>query len=535
MRRRTTTTCRSRGLARRIVFWAGALALAGFAAPAAGQELFDIWPPRLWAAQEHLDSHEDAHDEGVDIVYWLEEGSPDRHWIFVTGWVTEMDDDTVVGTRFATFKYDATDDGTGGPPDPQEVAYFPPLGTSLQQGDTYKAVAMDVDPETGDIYVTGQGPPEPGGSDQDYIVIKYDKVLDEQWSGDGARYYDGPVSGDDIPADIMVAHHASTGDALAVVVTGTSPGDGTGLDIATVAWLTSNGNPAGAFWPSDGVRRYNHDPEDGDDRAVELGGARVEDIDESTGSLIVIVLGTSYGGSTTLDDYTTHQWTSLSSSVSWEARYDNGGNDVAAGLAVDDAGFYAYVTGYSEGVSDIDYATVSYLLGIEEWVEREDYVGEDDFAQDIRLVEPPSGDWQVWVTGAGMDGTWSDAFTVRYLDDLSGSVSGVWAEGAGSSTLFEYGRAITVIDDEPYIAGSLGNSNADKMYTLAYYQDSPYTFNWSATWGGPAVGGVDNEARGIVVVDVDGTGERSIYVVGVSTKSGEGREFTTLRYKEEED
>lgn len=512
--------------------------MAALAAPAAGQSgSFVPWPPLKWAAQESLDSHQDAHDEGVDIVYWKEvDGQTTNHWIYVTGWVTEMDGDTVVGTRFATFRYDAADDGSGGAPLPDKTAYFPPLGTGISSGDTYKAVAMDIDPNTGDIYVTGEAP-RPSGSDQDYLVIRYDKELAPLWSGsDGARYYDGPVNGDDIPADVGVAFDNS-GDAVAVVVTGTSPGDGTGLDIATVAWLTSSGNRASTLWPTDGARRYNHDPEDGDDRAVELGGARVFDIVE-TPVLRVIVLGTSYGGSTTLDDYTTHQWSGTSTSFSWEARYNNGGNDVARGLAVDADGSYAYVTGYSEGASDIDYATVSYFLGVQDWAEREDYVGEDDYPSDIHLVVPPSGDRQVWVTGAGMDGTYSDVFTVRYLDDLSGT--GVWTEGFGSSLAFEYGRGMTVFEDEPYIAGAQGAQGAqggvpfDRMLALAYRQDSPYVHSWNSAFSGPYIGGTSNEGRGVVAAVVQTSdSDRSVYLVGVATESGEGRQFTTLRFKEE--
>ena len=117
MKKRRTTTCRSSGLARRIALGAGALALAALAAPAAGQgTLFAPYPPMKWLAEESRFSHADAHDEGRDIVYWFEDGEEDQsHWIYVTGFVTEMDGDTVLGTRFATFKYDATHAGPGAP------------------------------------------------------------------------------------------------------------------------------------------------------------------------------------------------------------------------------------------------------------------------------------------------------------------------------------------------------------------------------------------------------------------------------------
>jgi hypothetical protein len=271
MKKRRTTTCRSSGPARRIALGAGALALAGLAAPAVGQTDTPAYPPLQWAAQESLFSHADARDEGMDIVDWTEiiVSGPDKHWIYVTGWVTEMDGNDVVGTRFATYKYDAEFYDDGDPPDPDTFAYFPPTTVSLSPGEEYKAVAMavgQIDSEVG-IYVVGQAPRDDSGatSDLNYCVIKYDKDLVQ----DEVFYYDGPVSGDDIPVDIRFAGGK-------VLVTGTSPGNGTGLDIATLALngdtLTLDGDSwPNSVWGGPGVRRYNNDEVDGDDRAVQLG------------------------------------------------------------------------------------------------------------------------------------------------------------------------------------------------------------------------------------------------------------------------
>ena len=225
----------------------GALALAGLAAPAAGQSSsFVPYPPLRWVAEESFPNSSGGDDEGVDIAYWYD-AVEDEHWIFVTGWVTEMNGSTPVGTRFATYKYDASffvpPPDPPAPPTPAQEAYFPPLTTSLQSGDTYKAVKMTVDPSSGDVYITGEGPEEPGESDQDYVIVKYDKILDLKWS----TTYDGPVGGDDIPADIAV----DDGNQV-VVVTGTSPGDGTGTDIATVGLRASSGFEQSDSWPDVG-------------------------------------------------------------------------------------------------------------------------------------------------------------------------------------------------------------------------------------------------------------------------------------------
>lgn len=302
---------------------AGAVALGGWIPPAAGQVgAFAPYPPRKWLVQQHLNSHQNAHDEGVDIAYWYDAGE-DEHWIYVTGWVSEMNDEEVVGTRFATFKYDASAPST---PTAVAEAYFPPIGTSVD-GDTYKPVAMAVDQNNGDVYVVGEAP-RPGGSDQDYALIRYDADLQPEWEAEPptqpqpiVRYYNGPASGDDIPADIRLYPNTGSFPAGDVVVTGTSPGNGTGLDIATVLVLAEDGLGS-SNWPPDGVRRYNG-AANGDDHGVGIGtmiGASV------------VVLGTSWGGAVAQNDFLLHRWHWDGGSLMWDVRYDNGGNDVATGI-----------------------------------------------------------------------------------------------------------------------------------------------------------------------------------------------------------
>jgi hypothetical protein len=310
--------------------WAGAVVVAGlFTGTASAQPPVETaGPPLKWAAQERYLTQvgANANDEGMDIVYWNEDPEGiNKHWIYVTGWVTELQSDNgaVKGTRFATYKYDATFNGPGAPTFAAR-AYFPPNNLTITQGDTYKAVAMVVvaDPESEtsepEIYITGEGPHTAGtANNQDYFIVKYDKDLAQVWGVgvSGARKYEGPVAGNDIPVDIGI----DVGNQAAVV-TGTSPGSGTGLDIATVAWhddgtLGTDLWPVIADQPVAGVRRYDygviHDAASDDDRAVELGPVTVALLGEPAESVLeAIILGTTWAGASK-DDFTTHRWSTF--------------------------------------------------------------------------------------------------------------------------------------------------------------------------------------------------------------------------------
>lgn len=473
MKGRSTTTRRSSRIRRRIALGAGALALAGLAAPAAGQATEDTPPYPLlrWAAQESLFSHNDAADEAMDMLYWeeVEFGQPDMHWIYVTGFVTEMDGDTVVGTRFATYKYDGEFFDAGNPPVAAESAFFPDPLTAISSGEEFKAVAMAVNTgglTPGDIYVVGQAPRDHSGAtgDLNYAVVKYDSQLVEKW----VYYYDGPVSDDDVPVDIVFVGGK-------IIVTGTSPGDETGKDIATIA-LNEDGSVVDDLWPDDGwgdgVRRYNHTV-NGDDLAVEIGPVFIDVRDDpEADTLNVVILGTSWGGATTKFDYTTHGWGDTDGVFLWDERYDNGANDIATGIAGN--GAIAHVTGWSEVPSstfgpggpelNADYLTRSYDFAsfcpwgpgappicepLIRWTERWDVASGRDFPADIQTS---SG--EIWVTGTGFNGSDYDVATVVYEDDFMppGSLDS-WTDSWGISTWAEAGRALVLSGGEPYITG----------------------------------------------------------------------------------
>src|SRR4029453_19167782 len=85
------------------------------------------------------------------------------------------------------------------------------------------------------------------------------------------------------------------------------------------------------------------------------------------GSGNVYVTGTSHGGLGAYDDYATIKYNSLGDTL-WVQRYNGPGNagDAATSIAVDGSG-NVYVTGYSAGNGQMDYATIKYsqiIVGI---------------------------------------------------------------------------------------------------------------------------------------------------------------------------
>jgi hypothetical protein len=193
-----------------------------------------------------------------------------------------------------------------------------------------KASAIAVD-DSGNVYVTGGG--EGGGTDYDYVTIKYYPDGDTAW----LRRYDGPASGSDHAGAMAVD------DSGFVYVTGQSDSAGTFQDYATIKY-DSTGNQV---W----VRRYDYGVTGTDNSyAIALDGSNN-----------VYVTGTSGGGASGFDYATIGYYSN--GDTAWVMRYNGAGNsaDYAYAIAVDDSG-NVYVTGYSDGSgTDYDYATIKYV------------------------------------------------------------------------------------------------------------------------------------------------------------------------------
>lgn len=557
----------SKRLFSRSLLVAGALAACLWAAPVLAQTQ-NAWPPLKWTARGRYltQTGVNANDEGTAIGYYLEPGqggNPDQPWVYSAGWVTELNfDGSVKGTRFAVFQYDAKASGQNGALAPTHTAYFPPAGlggVGISQGDTYKVYAMAVDngiTGNGDVYIVGEGPHTAGGANnQDYIVVKYDKDLQPVWSGVGVgvgRYYNGTGNGNDIPVGITLDEVYS-----AVVVTGTSPSVGNGNDIATVAWHAAppqDGVIASDLWPADltdpawpqpqgGVRRFDNTNWHGNDRAAGLVSIAAAPPQGST--LTVFVLGTTYNGPSALDDFTTHQWSGAGPAPAWNNYFNLGGNDTARGIQGAPELGWLWCNGYSEIPAqfdgpgdDIDYSIVSYdANGLFRWSDSRDYQHLPDYAAPLTIQSVPNAGVHIWIPGEGTNTSSLDAFTIHYFDTGAGGHTPDFTTGFLPSTNFAYGTAVALPNQDgipivPYITGAAGfNAGTDYMLTLKYTTNPspPYIKAWNRLYDN---GGFD-EGRAIVVRQVDGTAVNvSVYIVGTSAASGNGRDLCTWRYRQ---
>ena len=186
---------------------------------------------------------------------------------------------------------------------------------------------------TGNVYVTGES--FGSGTGYDYATIKYNSAGVQQW----VPRYNGPGNNFDQALSLAVDGSGN------VFVTGASQGSGTSRDYATVKYSSLGFQQ----WAS----RYNG-PGNSDDNATSIA---------MDGLGYVYVTGSSYGGSGTSLDYATIKYNSAGGIQQWLQRYNGPGNgdDRANSLAVDGSG-NVHITGSSYGGSSImdDYATIKY-------------------------------------------------------------------------------------------------------------------------------------------------------------------------------
>jgi uncharacterized delta-60 repeat protein len=234
-----------------------------------------------------------------------------------------------------------------------------------------QAKALTVDAQ-GNVYVTGYSRDVYGPN---YATIKYDPNGSELW----VRRYNGPADDDDVARAIALDQEGN------VYVTGYSYYS---FYPPYSSYTTIKYSPIGEqLW----LRRY-----DGPVGALNEAHAMALDGDGN-----IYLTGRTMGSSSSWD-YTTLKYNSAGDLI-WEARYDNGDEDIANAIAVDSAG-YVYVTGESEGISNYDYATVKYNpAGGQEWVIRYNNSPGygDDRAQAIAVDNSGNAYVTGWSTGFG--------------------------------------------------------------------------------------------------------------------------------------
>lgn len=327
----------------------------------------------LWVARHNGPTSGQDNAFGLDV-------SPDSSKVFVTGWSSSVG--TFSNMDIATVAYDA-ESGTF----LWEARYDGPAGGH----DSGQSMSVSPDSET--VFVTGISPGV--GTRDDYVTVAYDaETGGETW----VARYDGPASGG---GDQAWASAVSP-DGDKVFATGSSIGDGSGADYATVAYDTATGNEA---W----VARY--------DGPVSLGDLGLS-VEVSPGSERVFVTGASTGAGTDYD-YATLAYDAATGTQEWVMRKEGHlpVGDWAFDLALSPDGDTVFVTGESwMDARGMDYVTVAYdaAMGEENWVAS--YNGAAALPDSARAIAvDPAGERVYVMGGASNTQTETEMTTVAYL------------------------------------------------------------------------------------------------------------------------
>jgi hypothetical protein len=433
---------------------------------------------QLWLARYNGPGNgvDAAHDVGV---------SPDNSVVYVTGGSTG----STSGQDFATAAYDAA---TG-------ARLWRARYNGSGNGDDV-AVALGVSPDGSAVYVTGSSVGSTTG--QDYATIAYDAAT-------GAVLWRARYNGPGNDADLANALGVSP-DGSAVFVTGASGGVGsTGYDYATIAYDAATGV---RLW----VARYDGGGSAGaGDLSYALG------VSPDGSAVFVTGVVTEVGGATYFD-YQTIAYDAVTGAPLWGARYGLSGDDVAYALAVSPDGSAVLVTGYSQGHTGQDYATIAYdaVTGARLWGSR--FTRHDDDVAFALAVSPDSS--TVFVTGRTGEYGDADYATVAY-EVATGDP--IWATGyAGPGDDEDVGFAVGVSPDgsRVFVTGeSVGVDSTHDIATAAFDAGTGARL-WSTRYSGPAN---SDDAAHALAVSSDGS---ALFITGESGPSGNS-DYVTIAYQ----
>lgn len=542
--------------------------MLGLAAAAAGQVATS------WTARQFHDPELSAPDEGAEAVVWRDE-QEERTYVFVCGRLSLNETTTVI----AVYKYEVVADQFD-PGEPAAAAFYPdpqsePSGVSRADG-------IAVDHENGKVYVIGRTPVANQGDDVVTLKLRCsDLTFDVSWASGsgqetGVRRYNGPGNLDDWATDVGV-----DADGM-VYVLGTSAGDGTGLDLVTLKY-----EPDGTLsdtWADEGdgegVRRWNNEAEDGQDRSCELAIAYLDIQTQSSqsGAPYVYVTGTSWNGSTG-DDFVIVAYTDAG-----DPAWSNGGyrfyhgtgyfNDVATGLAKDVNGdglsSILFVAGYSQEATpslnllsillatpDTDYTVVAFdpVNGNAVWSAVGGDVGrhwngpggawgQNDYCTDVAFsgVSWPSNWGALWLTGYARRGEHFDFATLQ-LSPGTGALRWEALNDFGQD-LDDRAFSIAAVGTDAYVTG-FGTADdqtlAKEVFTvkLATLHDPPCTGDppcYDVVWsiGNHAEAPAPDDAGLCVVLDLThSVGSPFVLVTGRLFDASTGADFGTVCLEQE--
>jgi len=334
----------------------------------------------------------------------------------------------------------------------------------------------------------------------DYATVAYNATTGAVlWT----KRYDGPAHNYDAASALALSP-----DGSKVFVTGTSAAATTGQDYATVAYNATTG---ALLW----TKRYNG-PTNGWDgpNAIAVGHA---------GMLFVT------GGSpsaTTSDDFTTIAYNTTTGARLWIKRYNvPGGNDaVARAVGVSPDSTKVFVTGQSVVSATENYSTVAYnaKTGAVSWAKQ--YAGPTNFDFATALAVGPGGG-KIFVTGTSAGSTSGEDYATVAYSATTGAV--YWTKRfttTGNNGDFAKAAGISPDGTKVFVAGtSAGATSKDDYATVAYSATSGAVL-WTKRYGGAANG--DDEAAALSVAP---HGNR-LFVTGTSAGATSNDDYATVAY-----
>lgn len=204
--------------------------------------------------------------------------------------------------------------------------------------------------------------------------------------------------------------------------------------------------------------------------------------------------------------------------TAWVRRY-NGQTDsshVAKAIAVDGSG-NVYVTGSTYDSAGLNYTTIKYSpSGDTVWVRAYNGPGSgDDAANDLAV----DSNGNVFVTGSSYGSGTLDWATIKYASD--GGVE--WVRRVARDSFSDNEPSSLVLDKSGnvYVTGYTFTNSSNSYTTVKY--NSNGALLWISDYDGPASN--DDRASAIAVDD-----SGYVYVTGVSTGSGTGADYATIKY-----
>lgn len=422
-----------------------------------------LWEGRFTSAGQNSDTGKEIEIDAAGNVY-----------VVGTSYT-----DATNGFDIVTIKYDALGNQLW-------ASTFNGSASSLDEG---RDIGVDAN---GNVYVTGYTAST--GPNYDYITIKYDANGVQQW----ANTYDGTANGFDEAYAIIIDNSNN------IYVTGGSDASSQGSNFVTIKY-----NSAGAQqW----VSSYNG-PGNSIDAATQITLDAAQNI---------YITGHSDGGASDLDFATIKYNTA--GAQQWASRFDGALSffDVPEGIFVDNLD-NVYVVGASYGgiATENDYATIKYnSSGAQQWAKILDGPSNDeDKAFDI-IVDLNQN---VYVTGRSMGagGSAENMLTIKY--DVSGNI--IWQD--------TYDGPISGYDDAQqmrlgasgalYASGYSAGNGTNNDYLTLKYDTLNGAILWEARFDGPASSNDQSFA-----MEIDAT--ESIYVTGTSFDPNSSQDFSTIKW-----